>query len=1160
MVLMVMGYIPWPRGGIKAMCYRMCFVMLVAGMSVVYGCGRRIDGGIGGHDIAGDVVEVSGKDEVSKGDGKDIADVDVKDVDAIKDQVIDGDIMDVDEGTWSWDFVGWDVGDVQEDDGHSCHEVFGPQVYKNRLCSREGSVDISGGKDTIVKAYHYCSVVFEPYVDFYSDCGSITACHADKGIKPDSEHPRWHVKEKVPFRPAVKVKDMWVDKDGKLWIELFWLNGRITWPTEAIELDRFTHNYRSINCSSYICYWEPYADITRRVRLSGAVPQLLPSGILTYRVDPTTLKVEFMGEEVFTPKTIIQVRLACNWFPDYYVDYGCKDFIRFGAKTPPPPPPDNDGVPPQPNKWETMLKTECDICSYPYDGIVVKGKRFVFLPGDCILHHGRRLTVPWIKEDQEDVEYMKTHGWDFIDYDISLKDRTLRVIRVKDAHAIPYGFAGLEATLALPVDVRLLDYKDILPSGAACDRCLNPIDRPEPPYEHSTDDIYYMYGPGLVKAPVIEFGTMSKSSIYAYLDPWEPGMSVWSAGMHFHLDSTLTYVHQGSYTSIYEECTQLPYNHDITPTMFGISSPYLDTVYPTMFGKPLITKYRPCFYSFYKKPTAWCPYLADPYVHSSSKTTIVQLKPGNPGILRGWTRWDMQAESPERPAPGPYFHVFQRKLRPPAIAKGREAVKMPGCLSGVHRDCGIDPCGRQDETCAAGCDGRECVDRKVGTLKWWLDLKDVFTSVSLLAGDHIILRGRQYMHVVDLENRTQKRFRLSSYRNPARTHPRDQDSFSPGVAVSRNARTNDLSWKEDGVWRFLYNFSPTDVDFECTSSNYDDIGRGFRDIIIGCMDIGGGLCGYYKAPEERFYQLPPVTYDHKVLGDPSKFKGWIAYEGTWLLNIMDSKNHFYGFKIMDPPPTDTGKSIQYYYVVKFGKGFHELASIKLKYTDFYKGVPSWPLWGWCMGSDNRLYHIDVHRLFSVSGDLKEYKVKEFSPEVFVQALSCGKNHMLYLSGEDGRVYKIDPYMSGDGIKWTFDTHDILVTQVLIGHDERLIFASQKGFVYALDNKGRLLWKTKVGPIYVSNMVITKDRQIYVADLTGTLTAIDEDTGKVKWRYYTIAPIITTPIVDRHGTIYVVDAVGYFYAINGTSPIASTPWPTLNHDQHRNRRFGAPQYQ
>ncbi len=156
------------------------------------------------------------------------------------------------------------------------------------------------------------------------------------------------------------------------------------------------------------------------------------------------------------------------------------------------------------------------------------------------------------------------------------------------------------------------------------------------------------------------------------------------------------------------------------------------------------------------------------------------------------------------------------------------------------------------------------------------------------------------------------------------------------------------------------------------------------------------------------------------------------------------------------------------------------------------------------------------------------------------------------------------------VRFRFETGGRVIAQPILGPRRRVYVGSFGGTIYALDARGRELWKRDLGgPIY-STPYVAPNGAVFVGSDAGFLYALDEngeilfrlateaeaDTGvvpgsgrdgllhfaagrdlwaitregRVRWRFRARSKIFTTPAIDNDGTIYVGSQDDRLYAI------------------------------
>ena len=162
-------------------------------------------------------------------------------------------------------------------------------------------------------------------------------------------------------------------------------------------------------------------------------------------------------------------------------------------------------------------------------------------------------------------------------------------------------------------------------------------------------------------------------------------------------------------------------------------------------------------------------------------------------------------------------------------------------------------------------------------------------------------------------------------------------------------------------------------------------------------------------------------------------------------------------------------------------------------------------------------------------------------------------------GADGTIYF---YASGhyyalnpDGtLKWRFHT-DYYAYSAAVGVDGTIYFGCYY-YLYALTPEGGLKWRTYIGTNYLvstNTPALDTDGTIYVGSFNGYFYAINPD-GSVKW-FYIAFRTDCNPTIAEDGTIY-VSGLDRLYALNGSAPLADSPWPKFHRDPRNTGRVGS----
>ncbi|HSW56635.1 MAG TPA: PQQ-binding-like beta-propeller repeat protein [Ignavibacteriaceae bacterium] len=141
--------------------------------------------------------------------------------------------------------------------------------------------------------------------------------------------------------------------------------------------------------------------------------------------------------------------------------------------------------------------------------------------------------------------------------------------------------------------------------------------------------------------------------------------------------------------------------------------------------------------------------------------------------------------------------------------------------------------------------------------------------------------------------------------------------------------------------------------------------------------------------------------------------------------------------------------------------------------------------------------------------------------------------------QDTTNYFYSIYPDGT-IRWTFKTGETLATDsgFLISSDSTIYFASQGGFVYAVDYGGNLKWKQDYGMnIFSHVMNIDLDSSIYFTSADGNLYSVYKHNGDIRWKVSYQGGVFSgfaasSPTFSPDGqTIYIVHKDSNLYALN-----------------------------
>lgn len=155
----------------------------------------------------------------------------------------------------------------------------------------------------------------------------------------------------------------------------------------------------------------------------------------------------------------------------------------------------------------------------------------------------------------------------------------------------------------------------------------------------------------------------------------------------------------------------------------------------------------------------------------------------------------------------------------------------------------------------------------------------------------------------------------------------------------------------------------------------------------------------------------------------------------------------------------------------------------------------------------------------------------FSTNYWFEAnIVLGPDGGIYVANDDFFLYKL----SKDGKPiWGFRTGFLIWSAPSFGKDGTVYIAGFDHILYALDNRtGRLKWKINLRGSLVSSPAIGEGGIIYQGSFSGKLHALDGKNGKVKWEINTGGHIYASPAIGLDNVVYFGSTNGTFYAVEG----------------------------
>ncbi len=193
-----------------------------------------------------------------------------------------------------------------------------------------------------------------------------------------------------------------------------------------------------------------------------------------------------------------------------------------------------------------------------------------------------------------------------------------------------------------------------------------------------------------------------------------------------------------------------------------------------------------------------------------------------------------------------------------------------------------------------------------------------------------------------------------------------------------------------------------------------------------------------------------------------------------------------------------------------------LALIRKKPYSFEVGPGDWPM----EGQD------PAHRALVESGPQRP--LEEAWNVRLREALTAPPavaDNRLFMGGKDGILICLN---TADGLPfWEFDAgSEILSTPSIQG--ERVYFGTGSGSVFALDVKGREIWRRGLGDSVTASTLPVGER-LYAGSQDKYLYCLDIETGEVLWKYATGGPVEVAPCAAG-GYVFCLSGDGTLYAL------------------------------
>ncbi len=248
---------------------------------------------------------------------------------------------------------------------------------------------------------------------------------------------------------------------------------------------------------------------------------------------------------------------------------------------------------------------------------------------------------------------------------------------------------------------------------------------------------------------------------------------------------------------------------------------------------------------------------------------------------------------------------------------------------------------------------------------------------------------------------------------------------------------------------------------------------------------------------------------------------------TWRFELPPGDTAF----VQSPAAADGER----FYFGSWDKKLYALNSQGEKLWEFATGGPvvSSP----AIGADGAIYfgsHDGTLYILSASGE----KLRHFSaagPVISSPALD--QDGGVFFTSVDGFLYALN---SDGGLRWKLHTTSFREGSPVLGLGGMIFLCSHDG-LWAITPDGRQTWYRGKEDMD-GTPAITADGSVIFVFRDGQVINYDHNRGH-RWMHYIYPVGSASPAIGENGTIYLPGAVNRsLTAINGTSPLAATPWP------------------
>ena len=169
--------------------------------------------------------------------------------------------------------------------------------------------------------------------------------------------------------------------------------------------------------------------------------------------------------------------------------------------------------------------------------------------------------------------------------------------------------------------------------------------------------------------------------------------------------------------------------------------------------------------------------------------------------------------------------------------------------------------------------------------------------------------------------------------------------------------------------------------------------------------------------------------------------------------------------------------------------------------------------------------------------LKEY---QSGRPIFGQSPAVWTGQFVVFGSEDNRLLAVDI----DGFDaWTVVMDAGLAVSPVIGPDGTSYALTTKGTVYAVNLYGEIIWQFANGISFSSTPLVSNNQELYLADDSGRLFALDSQTGQLNWQDKILQSPVVSLSLDTQGRLMATTLTGQMRSLQtASSGLASFGWP------------------